>query len=167
MVTFEKVQEPQLESSPQSKAEILKDEKGVVSHIFIKEGDKKFDLYEYMPEGVKFVSSDFIGYKFFTGDPNDKEHPPLLAFPPKEVDTVSGRLGILHEMGHATREYGKDKPRQSSSRYFMELIHLIDLIVKAIRKSDTYQQLENQEAREKYISLEFAKTRKSGWPSEL
>lgn len=162
-----KTQEPSLEGPPRSKVEIVKDEKGIVSHVFITEDDKRFDLYEYIPTGVTFVSSDFIGYKFFPGDPNDKEHPPLVAFPPKEIDTISGRLGLLHEMGHAIREYGEDKRRQSSSQYFMELIHLIDLIVNAIRKSDTYQQLENQEEREKYISHEFEKTRKSGWPPQL
>jgi len=149
----------------QSTVEVVVGEKGVASNVFIVEGEKKFDLYEYLPKGAKFVADDFFGHKFFPGDfENDKGLPPRVTFPREGINSVSGKLGILHEMGHAIMAHERG---QSRSPHFMDVIHTIDLVMRAIKKSDVYEQLKTQQERDEYLLQEFEKARKSGWPPEL
>lgn len=158
MESFEKTQEqiPQ-ERRLQSQIEVMRDEKGITSNVFIVEKDKKFDLYEYLPRGVVFVSTDLPKYEFRNGDPKSKDHPPLVCFPQKEANSVSGRLGILHEMGHAIvaeRNNYRSSLYESLQRY-------IPLVVKSIRQSAEYEKLEDQKSRESYIAREFQRAIKN------
>lgn len=138
-------QEPQLES----KIEIVKDETGQTANVFVIKSEKKFDLTDYLPKDTKFFAnySSSAKYRYWDRHTVSIGQAPIVEFPSVEVNSRSGRLGILHEMGEAIgyeRKYFPESWRHTLSE--------IDSIVRAIvKKEPNYKRFKIEKNRRAYL----------------
>lgn len=142
-----------------SKIEVVKDGTGRIKSVMIIEGDKKIDLYEFLPIGTVFIANDQANYLFWPGDPKSKNHPPMVEFPVQEVNSINGRLGILHEIGEAICASKCNYP----DWYFSNnIIRTIEVTIKFIWRRLEYRRLKKQASKDNYLRKEFWKEMESG-----
>ena len=154
--------------SLKSQIEVVQPSKSTynIQHLFVVEGDKRFDLGEYLPKGVLFREGQEWAFS-----PEKKkeslfsvEDPPNVRVPLHEINTQSGRLALLHEMGHAIEEIKLDRAQPAKLR---KLITDISNILITIRRSSEYLDIESQDDRDDYLKKKFHGMRKSTAFSEL
>lgn len=144
----------------QSQIEVVRDEEGLTTAVIVREGDNVFDLYDYLPDGTIFIAHKLhLGYQYWPGDSKSEGHPPKVCFPEEEINSTSGRLGILHEMGHAIDATRRKPPVPYGAPRRQRDIFLI---VREIQKSEEYQQLGGQDEKDEHLVQEFREAIKSG-----
>ncbi len=140
----------------ESKIEITKDQGGKTIGVIVIEGEKRLDLCEFLPEGTVFYAHDsppgftFSGYHFWPRDLRSSDNSSIVDFPVREMNSPSGRLGILHEIGHALTTIPS-----WYSYYDRDLFRLIQLTTKFICESPQYQRLKTQKYRDALLVKEF------------
>jgi len=131
--------------------EIIKDPKGNTTSVIAVEGEKKLDLSELLPEGTVFVVNDAClrspnyGFHYRHGDPRSGDRPSTIEFPAAEINSQSGRLGMLHEIGHALTDPSN---RQG-------LFRTIRLTIELVEASPEIDKLKTQEDCDAFIVKEF------------
>lgn len=82
----------------QSHIEIeYEDEKRIrIRSLIVKEEERILDLSKLLPSSADFLASHNNLFQFWPSNPRQ-----FVEFPADRVNLLSGRLGILHEMGHA------------------------------------------------------------------
>jgi len=149
-----KAPEKQLESL----AEVVDRPEGE-QEVSILAGDRRVVLNEYLPKGFLFDGSDGAEFKCHAGQPDywsgkAPEHAPRVEFPPEKLNTLEGRLSLLHEMGHGllmgVREF---EPK----RYHAYLRSIAEEIIHSIQRSSLYQEAKSPDERQKVYIEEFKK----------
>ena len=139
------------ENELKSKINIIKDREGRVSSVIAIEGKKSFDLSELLPEGTVFVVSDalpgspFYGFHYRPGNPRSSDDPPMVKFSSRGINSQSGRIGLLHEIGHAI----------ISSPGRRGLFRTISLTIELVEVSPEINKLKTQKDYDAFLVKEF------------
>lgn len=121
-------------------------------------GEQKARLNDFLPEGVEFAGSEGARYNF---DYDDSNSPPWetiieykVRFPLEEINSVKGRLGLLHEMGHAANDLAQDAKGDKFRHLIRGMAYLIrDKIVD----SPNYKNIEDSASKNEYYIKQFKK----------
>lgn len=112
------------------------------------EGNKKINFKNFVPDGVEFITEDFLNFAY---DPENR----VLTIDEAKLNSLKGRLSLLHEMGHAI-DFDKNKGDSAEWIAQRELFEKINAIKIAILFSKNYSQSLTREAREAYFIKTFA-----------
>jgi len=131
-VKMEVAPEPKKEQEEKLKSqiEIMEDKDGKID-LVVTEGDNRASFKDFMPSGVAL--------KTVKGNKDDMEYDLIgrnVFFAPAEINSVEGRLALLHEVGHAIsfaeygglidqlREFKEIRKRISVARYEVSMFVL-------------------------------------------
>lgn len=140
-----KEKEPQLKSQ----IEIIKDSKEIATSILVREGDKTIELLELLPANVIYQvrneGSPFSDY-YYSWD-----NPARVSFPAREINTIDGRLAMLHEIGHAI--YAEEHQEKHPPYDDLAILHF-RIFEKYAKLSAAYKRTK-PENRDKYLTKKF------------
>ena len=138
-----------------SRIEIITNSKGY-QELYVVTGDQKVCLNDFIPKELAFWGK--LGGSFCFRE-NDDNSPPTrrivqreISFPIEEIDTVYGRLALIHETGHGLRSFKPDFVMTHGIVYQLAL-----LVISEIKESDQFNKIETPEARNKFLVQEFKK----------
>lgn len=118
-----------------SQIEVVKSEKGKPLDVLITEGDKKVGLKKFIPEGIRLIDSK--SEALFTYFPISKQ----LHFNVKEINSLAGRLGLIHEIGHSIDF--RDEKRAQEWQLLKEVRNQLRKIFQPLLELETYKQTSN------------------------
>ena len=146
----------------QSQVQVVRDaEKGEIITFAL--GEKSVAVNDYLPQGVAFTEAEDEKFVYEFGyqekESGQREHIEKIYFSKQRLETLSGRLALLHEIGHAL--YGRSG-RSPHDRYYRYLIHVADKIIDSIRASQAYRAVEESTQKRDYFVEQF----KEQWKRE-
>jgi hypothetical protein len=109
----------------ESALSIVEDKLGNQELFLILEDGERLRLNDYLPQGIDFKGSPQDKFSFGT---QQLEHPSgetieiaRVSFDSELIDSVQGRLGLLHEIGHAI-DYAENGDEAIELRYILRKI---------------------------------------------
>ncbi len=125
--------------------------------VTIEGGGQHVVLNEYLPAGIRFVAREGAKFRYYVGEPGyrarENQNPPRIEFPPERLNTLGGRLALLHEIAHTRLERAQTR---TMSPYNFMLLDIAGEIADRIRESNDYQ-AQTPESRDNFFITEFKK----------
>jgi len=134
--------EQESEEKFKSYIEIAREKESNSADLVIIEGDKQVSLQEFLPSGVKF-SLKRLGMVFSYNLENKEVH-----FQTRNLNTLGGRLSLLHEMGHAI-DFSKNPESEKATEG--DIWKQISEIRTALSSSKEFFDLPDEKSRNAYM----------------
>ena len=146
-----------------SRAEVESREDGE-QEVAIVEDERRVVLNEFLPGDVRFAGTKGaeFGHRNIRNPrakSEDKMFVGQVEFPPEELNTLTGRLALLHEMAHGIKGFSSpDRP----NRKMRETIDTAYKVYDSIKRSRALQEIASPEEHNSRYVEEF----KKGWERE-
>lgn len=134
------------ETKSESQIEIIYDREGEPGDLFIREGDKKINLREFMPKKVLLRFADRFAYDSVNN---------IIFLEQLEITTPKGRLALLHEIGHSI-DFQNNEVQQKQLAV-QDIAKRINKVQVKLIISEPSEYLEDQKKHEAYLTENLPK----------
>lgn len=137
-----------------SNIEVINDQKED-QRLSVSEGDGHICLNDYLPAEVNFAGLSDGQFRFWKDDSgsapwrSDCEY--KIEFPLDKINNLSGRLGLLHEIGHA-RNFSSSS---QVNEYEFFIRELTDNLKYSIKNSEDYKKIQDLRERDNFFINKF------------